>query len=71
MRILVTGGTGFVGSHILDYLIALQTESDPILEVYATRRYHLSRRDKVLHLQKNVNWVEKKNIRSKWAIVTI
>ena len=58
MRILVTGGTGFVGSHILDYLIALQTKSDPILEVYATRRYHLSRRDKVLHLQKNVKWVD-------------
>lgn len=58
MRILVTGGTGFVGSHILDHLIALQTKSDTTLEVYATRRYHLSRRDKVLHLQKNVKWVD-------------
>lgn len=58
MRILVTGGTGFVGSHILDHLIAIQTNSDATMEVYATRRYHLSRRDKVLHLQKNVNWVD-------------
>lgn len=58
MRILVTGGTGFVGSHILDHLIASQTKSDPTLEVYATRRYHLSRRDKVLHLQKNVEWID-------------
>ena len=58
MKVLVTGGTGFVGSHILDHLIALQAKSDPTLEVYATRRYHLSRRDKVLHLQKNVKWVD-------------
>lgn len=58
MKVLVTGGTGFVGSHILDHLIALQAKTDPTLEVYATRRYHLSRRDKVLHLQKNVKWVD-------------
>lgn len=58
MKVLVTGGTGFVGSHILDHLIALQAKSDSTLEVYATRRYHLSRRDKVLHLQKNVKWVD-------------
>ena len=58
MKVLVTGGTGFVGSHILDHLIALQAKSDPTLEIYATRRYHLSRRDKVLHLQKNVKWVD-------------
>ena len=58
MKVLVTGGTGFVGSHILDHLIELQGKSDASLEIYATRRYHLSRRDKVLHLQRNVNWVD-------------
>jgi len=58
MRILVTGGTGFVGSHILDYLVDLKSNSDSSVEIYATRRYHLSRRDKVLHLQSSVTWVD-------------
>ena len=58
MKVLVTGGTGFVGSHILDHLIELQSSSDSSLEIYATRRYHLSRRDKVIHLQKNIKWVD-------------
>ena len=64
MKVLVTGGTGFVGSHILDHLIDLQSKSDASLEIYATRRYHLSRRDKVLHLQKKIHWVDYSNRRS-------
>jgi GDP-4-dehydro-6-deoxy-D-mannose reductase len=34
MRVLVTGATGFVGSHLLDLLLA-----DPAVEVHATRRW--------------------------------
>jgi GDP-4-dehydro-6-deoxy-D-mannose reductase len=55
---LVTGGTGFVGSHILDKLVELQATSKPNLNIYATRRYHLSRRDKVLHLPNSINWID-------------
>lgn len=58
MKILVTGGTGFVGSHVLDALVNQIDESDSNIEIYATRRYHLSRRDKVLHLEQKVNWVD-------------
>lgn len=57
MKVLVTGGTGFVGSHILDELI-LRKRSNPELQIYASRRYHLSRRDKVLHIGKEVSWVD-------------
>ena len=58
MRILVTGGTGFVGSHLLDVLVAGNLEENTQNEIYATRRYHLSRRDKTEHLEKKVIWVD-------------
>ncbi len=58
MKILVTGGTGFVGSHLLDALVSARDQDGAPIEIYATRRYHLSRRDKVEHLEHNVQWVD-------------
>ena len=58
MKYLVTGGTGFVGSHILEFLTQLQFEKASEIEIFATRRYHLSRRDKVLQIQGEINWVD-------------
>lgn len=47
-RILITGITGFVGSHLADYLI----ENEKNIEVHGTVRYHLSRLD---HIRHNLN----------------
>ena len=55
---MVTGGTGFVGSHVLDALVKRRDMFAEGLEIYATRRYHLSRRDKVLHLENLVTWID-------------
>ena len=57
-RILVTGGTGFVGSHILDKLVERRDQYNEDITIFATRRYHLSRRDKVEHLETLVEWVD-------------
>ena len=53
-KILVTGSTGFVGSHMVDFLLA----NHPETEVWCTRRYHLSRTDKVLHFAGRVKWFD-------------
>jgi GDP-4-dehydro-6-deoxy-D-mannose reductase len=58
MKYLVTGGTGFVGSHILEFLSQVQSEKTNEITIFATRRYHLSRRDKVLDIQGEINWVD-------------
>jgi len=57
-KILVTGGTGFVGSHILDALIHQRDIENQKIEIFASRRYHLSRRDKIAHLENKVNWID-------------
>ncbi len=57
-KILVTGGTGFVGSHILDFLVNQKENLNKDIQIFATRRYHLSRRDKILHLESKVNWLD-------------
>jgi GDP-4-dehydro-6-deoxy-D-mannose reductase len=52
MRVLITGFTGFVGSHLADYLIA---RGD--VDVYGTHRWR-SRMDNVEHLRGRVTLVE-------------
>ena len=44
-NILITGGTGFVGSHMVDYL--LKNVSD--IKIFATRRWR-SKEDNIRHL---------------------
>jgi GDP-4-dehydro-6-deoxy-D-mannose reductase len=53
MRALITGITGFAGSHLADYLLAEQPE----VEVYGTYRWR-SRMDNVEHLDRRINLVE-------------
>ena len=52
MRVLITGFTGFVGSHLADYLVA---RGD--VEVFGTHRWR-SRMDNVEHLRERVRFVE-------------
>ena len=44
MRVLITGITGFVGSHMADYLL----KNVPDIKVFATRRWR-SRDDNIKH----------------------
>ena len=46
MRALITGVTGFVGSHLADYLLAEQPE----VEIFGTRRWR-SRMENIEHLE--------------------
>ena len=45
MRVLITGITGFVGSHMTDYLLDKVKD----IEIYATRRWR-SKEDNIKHL---------------------
>ena len=51
MRVLITGFTGFVGSHLADYLVA---RGD--VEVFGVHRWR-SRMDNVQHLRDRVRLV--------------
>lgn len=53
-RYLVTGATGFVGSHLVDFLLAEEQEC----EIICTKRYHLSRTDKAESFFDKVTWVD-------------
>ncbi|MEJ2085575.1 MAG: GDP-mannose 4,6-dehydratase, partial [Acidobacteriota bacterium] len=53
MRALITGITGFAGSHLADYLLA----DHPEVEVFGTRRWR-SRTENIDHLGDRVNLVE-------------
>lgn len=55
MRVLITGGTGFVGSHMIDYLL----KNVKNVKIYATRRWR-SRDDNINHLygEKRLIFVE-------------
>ena len=45
MRVLITGITGFVGSHMTDYLL----DNVKDVQIYATRRWR-SKEDNIKHL---------------------
>ncbi len=53
-RILITGITGFVGSHLADYVLSLGNK----YEVIGTKRWHLSRLDNIRHIQKRITLLE-------------
>ncbi|MHA2282089.1 MAG: GDP-mannose 4,6-dehydratase [Promethearchaeota archaeon] len=50
MKVLITGITGFVGSHLADYCF------EKSMPVYGFRRYHLSNLRNVAHIEKKVRW---------------
>ena len=52
-RILITGITGFVGSHIADYLVSKKN-----LKLFGFKRYHLSREDNIIHLSNKIEWFD-------------
>lgn len=53
-RILITGVTGFVGSHMADFIL----QNQPDAEIYATKRWHLSKMDNVRAIQDRIRWLD-------------
>jgi len=53
-RILITGITGFVGSHLADYVLGLGDK----YQVIGTKRWHLSRMDNIRHLLDRVTMLD-------------
>jgi GDP-4-dehydro-6-deoxy-D-mannose reductase len=53
-RILITGITGFVGSHLADYVL----ENHPNCEVWGIKRWHLSSKHHIQHIYHKINWVD-------------
>jgi GDP-4-dehydro-6-deoxy-D-mannose reductase len=51
-RILITGITGFVGSHLADYVLGLGHE------VIGTKRWHLSKLDHIRHIQDRITLID-------------
>jgi len=53
MRVLITGITGFAGSHLADYIL----EFFPGVEIFGIVRWR-SRMDNILHFQNKINMIE-------------
>ena len=53
MRVLITGITGFAGSHLADYIL----EFHPDVEIFGIVRWR-SRMDNILHIQNKINLIE-------------
>ena len=53
-HILITGITGFVGSHLADYVLSLGNDC----KVYGTKRWHLSRLDNIRHALGDITLVD-------------
>ena len=53
MRVLITGITGFAGSHLADYIL----EFFPGVEIFGIVRWR-SRMDNILHIQNKINMIE-------------
>ncbi|MBI4575128.1 MAG: GDP-mannose 4,6-dehydratase [Planctomycetes bacterium] len=51
-RVLITGITGFVGSHLADHVLALGGAR----EVHGVQRWHRSPRHNVRHIEERVQW---------------
>ena len=51
-RILITGITGFMGSHLADYAIEKKCE------IYGLKRWNLSRLRNVKHILDKINWID-------------
>ena len=64
MRVLITGITGFVGSHMADYLL----KNVPDVKIFATRRWR-SKEDNIKHLFGKFTRVY--NRRSQFKVVSI
>ena len=54
MNVLITGATGFVGSHLIDYIHQLNQKD---VVIYGTKRRR-SDISNVRHINGNVNWIE-------------
>ena len=53
-RILITGITGFVGSHMADFLI----EHQPSATLFGLKRWHLSPMHNVRRIQDRIQWID-------------
>ena len=53
-KILITGITGFVGSHLADYLLSLNKN----YKIYGLKRWHLSRLDNIFHIRNKITFFE-------------
>jgi GDP-4-dehydro-6-deoxy-D-mannose reductase len=53
-NILITGVTGFVGSHMADYILKYQSD----YKLWGTKRYHLSRTDNIEHLENKIEMID-------------
>jgi len=53
-KILITGITGFVGSHLADYILKNHKNK----KLFGTKRYHLSRLEHVKHIYNRINWFD-------------
>ncbi len=52
-RILITGITGFVGSHLADYILSLKN-----VKLFGLKRYHLSREENIKHIEDRIEWFD-------------
>ena len=59
MRILVTGITGFVGSHMVDYLL----KNIPNIQIYATRRWR-SKEENIKHFYQKMHLMPSLTLKS-------
>ncbi len=53
-NILITGITGFVGSHLADYILSLNSD----INLYGIKRWHLSRMDNIEHILDKIKLVD-------------
>ena len=65
MKVLITGVTGFVGSHLVEFLL----EEKPEVEIFGIRRWR-SRTENIEHISGRIRSEERrvgKECRSRWS----